>query len=148
MNKIKKLNDFNKKVISAFPGCGKSHFFRNSDLVVSDSDSSKFDKSDFPNNYIQHIKDKLNDNETEIIFISSHKEVREALRDNGIEFMLIYPNINLKESYINRYKERGSDDNFINFLSNNWDNFINEIKEEDYYTKVELSEGKYISDII
>lgn len=148
MKKIKKLNNFNKKVISAFPGCGKSHFFRNSDLVVSDSDSSKFDKSDFPNNYIQHIKDKLNDNETEIIFISSHKEVREALRDNGIEFMLIYPNINLKESYINRYKERGSDDNFINFLSNNWDNFINEIKEEDYYTKVELSEGKYISDII
>jgi hypothetical protein len=61
--KIKKFNEhdsINTMVISAFPGCGKSHYFRNnSDKIVLDSDSSTFDKSDFPRNYIQHIKSNL-----------------------------------------------------------------------------------------
>jgi hypothetical protein len=50
---IKKFNDYNSikqtSVISAFPGCGKSHYFReNKDKSILDSDSSKFDKSNFP----------------------------------------------------------------------------------------------------
>jgi spore cortex formation protein SpoVR/YcgB (stage V sporulation) len=61
--KIKKFNEHLVKktlVISAFPGCGKSHFFRNNkDKEVLDSDSSKFDKAHFPKNYIEHIKSNL-----------------------------------------------------------------------------------------
>jgi hypothetical protein len=46
--KIKNFNEYSTKVISAFPGCGKSHYFRNLVKIVLDSDSSTFDKSDFP----------------------------------------------------------------------------------------------------
>ena len=41
------------KIISAFPGCGKSHLFRvaGDSIKILDSDSSKFDKDHFPANY-------------------------------------------------------------------------------------------------
>ena len=44
------------KVYSAFPGVGKTTYFNKTEKNVLDSDSSKFDKRDFPSNYIEHIK--------------------------------------------------------------------------------------------
>ena len=49
------------KVICGFPGVGKSTLFKeleDSDYLVLDSDSSTFDKTKFPENYIEHIKEK------------------------------------------------------------------------------------------
>ena len=67
-------------LVSAFPGMGKSYAFNElkDKIKVLDSDSSKFDKSDFPSNYIEHIKNNIKDND--IIFISSHKEMKNALK--------------------------------------------------------------------
>jgi hypothetical protein len=44
------------KVYSAFPGCGKTTYFNTTNRNVLDSDSSKFDKKHFPDNYIDHIE--------------------------------------------------------------------------------------------
>ena len=48
----------NTIVISAFPACGKTYAFNNfqDSYSILDSDSSKFDKTYFPDNYIKHIK--------------------------------------------------------------------------------------------
>ena len=77
-------------LISAFPGMGKSYAYNElkDKIRVLDSDSSKFDKSDFPRNYIEHIKNNIQNQD--IIFISSHKEVRDALEDENINFDLFY----------------------------------------------------------
>ena len=79
--KVKKFNEHSAVdtlVVSAFPGCGKSHLFRNKgDKKILDSDSSTFDKSQFPENYINHIKSNIGD--VDMILVSSHKEVRDAL---------------------------------------------------------------------
>lgn len=148
--KIKKLNEhdsINTMVISAFPGCGKSHYFRNnSDKIVLDSDSSTFDKSDFPRNYIQHIKSNLG--MADIIMVSSHKEVRDALVENEIEFTLVYPESDIKEDYIQRYIDRGSPESFIKLLNNNWENWISELEEQTGCDKVKLKKGQYLSDVI
>lgn len=48
------------KVYSAFPGVGKTTYFNTTSKNVLDSDSSKFDKREFPKNYIQHIKHPVN----------------------------------------------------------------------------------------
>lgn len=133
-------------IISAYPGCGKSYTTNylkehRPDLIVLDSDSSYFSwiwesgvKTDkrnpeFPNNYIQHIKDNMNT--ANIIFVSSHKNVREALKDAGIRFMLVYPDKSMKEEFMQRYKNRGSSEEFIKFQSDNWDKFIDECENED-----------------
>ena len=80
-------------VVSGFPGVGKSYYVNygeSNDYMPQgfalDSDSSKFDKKEFPQNYIDHIKNNIG--KVKIIFVSSHKEVREELVKNNIRFVL------------------------------------------------------------
>lgn len=133
---------------------GKSHFFnRNSDTTL-DSDSSNFSwvidnnkkirNPEFPNNYITHIKENIG--KYKYIFVSSHKEVRDLLCDNNIEFYLFIPDISRKDEFLTRYKNRGSDENFINLLNNNWENWINEVINEDGNYHKHISNGGFLSD--
>ena len=163
------------KVISAFPGCGKTTYYKkwsqyspenvwrrenNGEQVynkygaigekILDSDSSLFSwiydengnktdvrNPDFPNNYIQHIKEHL---ETEdAIFVSSHKVVRDALREAGIEYYLIYPNRSRKVEWMQRFKDRGNDEAFIKFQEEHWDEFISDMENETFPKKRVLS---------
>ena len=149
--KLKKYNEYNSHkdtlIVSAFQGCGKSHYFReNRDKIVLDSDSSKFDKSDFPANYIQHIKE--NRGKVDVIMVSSHKEVRDALVENGIAFTLVYPDISIKDEYIQRYIDRGSPESFINLLTKNWELWIDELDNQIGCHKIKLKEGEYLSDVL
>lgn len=104
-----------------------------------------FNKTEFPENYIQHIKQKINENYS-IIFVSSHKEVRDALVLNNLEFTLIYPNINLKQEYIQRYIQRGSSESFVKLLKNNWELWIQELQQNCKH--IELKSNQFISNII
>ena len=133
-------------LISAFPGTGKTYFFNNTDKIVLDSDSSKFDKKDFPQNYINHIKNNID--KADIILISSHKEVRDALVANNLYFTLVYPEKNLKDDYVLRYLNRGSPDVFIFLLKNNWDLWIDELKNQENCNHIVLKRNQYIFDII
>ncbi len=136
-------------VVSGFPGAGKTYYVdhgEGSDYMprgfAIDSDSSTFDKSDFPRNYIEHIKNNIG--KVKIIFVSSHKEVRDALVEAGIYFILAYPNEKLKCEYIRRYKERGNDDMFINFISNNWDEFMLDLRRQKGCKHLVLQEKEFL----
>lgn len=136
-------------VVSGFPGVGKSYLFRKAEeenLTILDSDSSKFDKSQFPQNYMDHIIENIG--KVDIIMVSSHDVVRKALKENRILYNLVYPSIDLKDDYIQRYKERGNDEKFINFISDNWESFIHDIEKEDFPRRVELDSGEYLGDAI
>lgn len=143
------------RVISGFPGVGKTRLSKDNRFKVLDSDSSKFSwiynedgtkdrNPDFPNNYITHIKDNLEF--ADIILVSSHKDVRKALIENEIEFALVYPNISLKFEYLDRYKERGDTEEFINMMDSNWDQFVKECMLETDCTLLELKSGDFLSD--
>lgn len=137
----------NAMLVAAFPGTGKTHFFKRSYTgVVLDSDSSLFDKSKFPDNYIQHIKN-CQDAAT-IILISSHKEVREALVKNGLRFTLVYPKETLKEEYLERYRQRGSSQAFIDLIDKNWSVWMFDLHRQIGCTHIELESGQYLSDVI
>lgn len=127
------------RIISAFPGCGKTHFHKNNKKYKTlDSDFSNFswvkDKNgnntkvrnpNFPKNYIEHIKNNIG--KYDFIFVSSHKEVRDALLEECIFFYLLYPQYYNKEKYLKRYRERGSTEGFIQLINNNWDSWIHEL---------------------
>lgn len=142
------------KVISGFPAVGKSYLYNNyKELKVLDSDSRNFSwesegvrHPDFPSNYIRHIKRNLG--VVDVIFVSSHKVVRKALEENNIDYTIVYPNISLKGEYISRYINRGNDDKFIEFLNDNWEEFITDIENERFPVKVELQEGQYMKDVL
>lgn len=163
------------KIISAFPACGKSTYYKkwsqysqenvwrsrnNGDQVynnigepcgdkILDSDSSLFSwiydengnktdqrNPDFPNNYIQHIKEYLDTEDA--IFVSSHKGVRDALKHAGIPYYLIYPQKDMKDEWMRRFRNRGNDESFIKFQDEHWGEFIDDMENETYPTKIVL----------
>jgi hypothetical protein len=138
-------------IISGFPGIGKSYITKNNTkFKIHDSDSSEFSwmgkgvrHPDFPQNYMNHILSVMYD--YDIIFVSSHKIVREALIENGFYFYLVYPCKELKQEYLRRYRQRGNEQDFIDMLNKNWDSFIDDIEgyipypESVYVDRVELS---------
>ncbi len=124
------------KIISAFPACGKSWLFDNQvalSLKVADSDSSKFSwvetesgkvrNPDFPRNYIEHIKGLIG--EVDYILVSSHDEVKLALEEEDLPYILVMPQENLKTEWIGRCWLRGSPEGFLKMLDKNWDDWNN-----------------------
>ena len=135
-------------VVSAFPCCGKTYAFKNyqDKYSILDSDSSEFswtyqrpkDKNgnllrgiekvrnpEFPNNYIAHIKENIG--KVDIIFVSSHLEVRKAMEEAGIRYCTVYPKNEMLNEWVGRMYRRGNDDNFIKFQIEHWDEFVRNI---------------------
>jgi len=136
-------------VISAFPGTGKTTLYRIYNYIqlrMLDSDSSTFDRDNFPANYIKHIKDNIG--KADVILVSSHEEVRDALVANNIDFYLVYPDISLKSEYISRYRIRGDSSLFIELIEKNWDKWITGCQEQTYCEHVELPSMIFLMDII
>lgn len=160
-----------KLVLSAFPAVGKSTIFKEADerglkpahvhfndftkeyeitvpsgdgIPVFDSDSSKFDKEFFPTNYVQHIKSTLDKLDDVIILVSSHDNVREMLQSQGIDYILAYPQRELKEEYIRRYKARGNAEGFINMMEEKWNDFIDSCEADPTPNKIVLGEGEFL----
>lgn len=136
-------------IISAFPACGKTWCVNNlkDKFDMSDSDSSNFSWVDnitengtlvrernpeFPKNYIDHIKSLIG--EKDFIFVSSHDVVRNALKENGLPYFLVYPD-NTSDNkclWTQRMTGRGSPNSMISFVMSNWDNFIEDMKIESF----------------
>ena len=149
-------------VISAFPCCGKTYAFEHYQDKYSmlDSDSSQFswcykpnpidpDKvekyrnPEFPNNYIEHIKENIG--KVDIIFVSSHLQVRQALTDAGIRFCTVYPKKEMLNEWVGRMYRRGSDENFIKFQIDHWDEFMENIIYEPHgFGLSRLGNNKYL----
>ncbi len=90
----------------------------------------------FPGNYIDHIKACYLDSNIDYVFVSSHVEVRGALRDANIPYTVVIPSEKDYDLYMKRYTERGNNEGFINAMSKNFISFINEIEEVEKDTNV------------
>ena len=144
-----KAMPYDTLLCAAFPGTGKSMMYRrfsNGEKIILDSDSSKFNKDQFPQNYLQHIKNNIG--KVDIIFISSHKEVRDMLVANNLPFTLIYPERSLKNEYLARYKDRGNSSQFIEMVEKNWDLWIEECENQKGCKHIVLPSMIFISDVI
>ena len=155
------------KIISAYPCCGKTYLTNNiKDIfydsetlpIILDSDSSKFSwiekdgekvrNPEFPNNYIEYIKQNIG--KVDYILVSSHKIVREALAKNNIKFTIIVPETQYLTDWMIRMYNRNDEDDFINTQIDNWDKWLREIDEEkNTYSKIiKISKFEYLSDVI
>lgn len=146
-------------VISAFPACGKSYFYSiykdtldsDSSLFswIEDDTDQKIRNPEFPDNYIEHIKQNYKNSDIDYIFVSSHAEVRNLMKINKIPYILVYPNKNLKAEWIGRCYLRGSTLEFIENLSKHWDRWVEECMYDDGAVfKIELKSGEYLSDYL
>lgn len=134
-------------VVSAFPCCGKTYAFENYQNKYSmlDSDSSQFSwcyeydptnsdnvikyrNPEFPKNYIDHIKENIG--KVDIIFVSSHLQVRQAMTEAGIYYCTVYPKPEMLNEWVGRMYRRGNDESFIKFQIDHWDEFMHNITFE------------------
>lgn len=111
--------------------------------MYADSDSSLFSKSpEFPTNYIQHIRDML---KSKFVLCSTHQAVRVGLLDGEIPYTLIYPERRCMDEYLNRYKNRGSPDAFVELMRSQWDYFLNQLESDaGCVDRIVLGPGEYI----
>lgn len=101
---------------------------------------------DWPNNYFKELK-KVKDKYDYILI--SDVICDDFLHENNYEYWWVYPNINLKEEYLKRCKKRGNNDTFLEYLSNDWNNWCNLCKNDKYATKhIELQTGEYLEDVL
>lgn len=148
-------------VISGFPCVGKSHCakYKQDKYKILDSDSSNYSwikdgngnntkerNPDFPNNYIDYIKSKIG--EVDVILVSSHLEVRQALHNNKIKVVSVYPDRNMKRIWIKRLKKRNSPEGMINLISDNWFDMVDGMRLEELgFLKVVLKGSNSYLDI-
>ena len=152
-------------VVAGAPGVGKSHLFSEAekrDLSIRDSDSSQFSwlqpgvrNPDFPYNYMEHLRSLLG--EVDVVCVSTHHEVRNALVAAGIEFKLTYPGPGQKDEYIKRFRDRplkpGEDqaarDKFVALMNAHWEEWIDkQLPTQEGCAHVVLQKGEYLSDRI
>lgn len=147
------------QVVAAFPGCGKSTLFEQlkNELAnrIADSDSSQFDKSKFPQNYLEHISER---NQRYLCtFVSTHGPVRQGLVDNKIPYFLIYPDRLLcREEYVKRYIDRAGTGGLMNedespfarLMEKHWEEWLLECENQKGCIHVVLAPGQFLADVI
>ena len=143
------------KIISAFPGTGKTYAFKNQKalgLKLVDSDSSLFHWStdehgnkiphpEWPENYGNYIKKMYDDDSIDYIMVSSHKEVRDIIHEMGMEYNIVVPSGLLKSEYMRRYRERGSSEAFIKMMDEKFDEFLESLHHDPHAFRVTKLHG-------
>lgn len=112
----------------AIPGYMYINKIRNADVKVRNPE--------FPNNYISHIKENIG--KVDYIFVSTHEEVRKALADAGINFILVFPEHSCRAEWVGRCFLRGSGERFCSLIADNWDYWLSQM-----WAEVELDNRSY-----
>lgn len=138
------------RVVSGFPGVGKSTLVKRAGALgvhCMDSDSSTFSKDEFPENYLAHI-DLHYRTRTGLMLVSSHEQVRNGMVSRVIPYLLVYPSLDCKQEYIDRYQERGSPEQFLKLLDLNWEPWIESCREQLGCSHRVLGPGQYLADAV
>ena len=84
------------------------------------------------------------------VLISSQPEVLKEVSHRELAFITVTPSNNLKDEYIERYKRRGNNQNFIELMSKNFDTFSGDLAKNSKATAniIVRKENTYLSDIL
>ena len=153
-------------IICGFPGVGKS-CVANNRINILDAESSAFHwrydpehpengrerNPDFPGNYIAYIKENMERYELDVILVATHKAVRDALKAEGIKYIVVAPfnDMLCLNEYMKRYVQRGNDIDFMVSLCKNWDAWLAELALEsdlEGIPMIRLSDKEYLSDVL
>lgn len=150
-------------IVSAFAGVGKTTLARkyNKDVIDLESGNFKWLENDgteaskgsrrmqnpkYPINYLEAIK--KSNSKYKVVLISQHEAIRKCLDAIKLDYILVYPDKNMKEEFIDRYRQRGNSENFINLISKEWDNWIDALDCIQNHQKIVLQKGQYLSDFV
>lgn len=125
------------------------------DIIAKDFDSALYGWRDkerrirhpkWPGNFVQDIlkaSDKL-----DVLYVSSHEEVRSALVEMGVWFYCVYPPIDAKREYLERYRGRGENIEYLELLSQKYEEWIRSMERQTGCSHVVVPSGCYLSDVL
>lgn len=150
-----------KKIVWAFSGAGKTYAAeatKNGKSIV-DADCKLFQYKDvprgtlhqqnqvsrerdesYPDNYIKYVKEV----DADIIMVNCHP----SLLKNFDDIVMVYPNTDLEREYLERYKERGDNASYIDYMQTEFKGMIDFLDTLDF-PKVKIKEEKtYLTELI
>lgn len=163
-------NKLNCKVIVCGPAIGKTYLADHDNRFVDidglraiykyglDKNSKEYESGKLnrgkvvKKDYMEYAKNLLikTIEDGKIALLSYHEDLVNYLIDNKIDYCLVYADLDSREEYIERMKERGNPDNFIYEMTNEdiWKEFHKKDEEDTNPTyKIKLKKGEYLSDI-
>jgi hypothetical protein len=130
-------------IISCFAGIGKNYaieYYRKYYRVNSIEKTRSFNKA----NFVNEIKtlSKVSD----ILFIPYWLGMKEYV-EGKINFLLVYPDISLKQVYFDRFRKLGFTEEEMKNFEDNWDDMIADC--ETYKRKVKITKpDEYLYDVL
>ena len=149
------IKQTNIRVIAGFPGVGKSNYVKGltQSSHVLDLDSSNYrdnDINDKMTNYLNTIKTLLT-NSNHLLLVSTHKEVLNWLEENGIEYVLVYPDfdkVDSEEYSESRFNRPVDDAVFKARMVGNWQNYKEDLYSAKPTYRITLNKDEYLSDFV
>ena len=129
---------------AAFCGAGKTFICRNAQYKAIEVEYWEYKGSE--KEFLQDVKKQIG--LVDIIFLGTDIDSLHLLRDEGLDIVLVYPQKNLRNEYLDRYIERDNPYDFIGTMMKYWDKKIDELSELNYCKHYVLESGQHISDVI
>ena len=142
-------------IICGFPGVGKSTQkakFNELWTPIHDSYSSQFSwiskgvrHPEWPRNYLEHIQSLKG-----IVLVSTHREVRQALRDAGMAYSVVFPAPHVdRDTYVReRIVGRGSPKALVDIIHANWTEWLADLAtDKGGGSRYQLDTHQFLADI-
>lgn len=156
-------------IIAGYAGIGKSSFCQMTEnsidlpsmpykWVLPPNDNTKTDfedmkaapylvfNSNFPYNYIKEILIAME--QYDYVVIPAIERVLTMLEHElHLPYVLVYPSIELKNEYKDRYIRRGNNETFLEVFVDEYEQRIRNLQEDTFGIHIELSTGEYLIDV-
>jgi len=137
-------NNIKTVLCASFCGTGKTFICENSHIKAVEVEYWKYKGQE--KEFLQDIKKHIG--VVDIILLQTDAESLNILHDEGLDIILIYPQKNLRNEYLDRYIERDNPYDFIGSMMKYWDKTIDELSNRKYCKQFVLEKNQYISDVI
>ena len=131
---------------AAFCGTGKTYTCNQANISAIEIEYWKYKDEGLQKEYIKDIEDQIG--KVDYLLISTDPEGLKLLQKMGFDIVLVYPENELRNEYLDRYIARDSPCDFIGAFMKYWDAWISELKEQTYCKHIVLKSGEYLQDVL
>lgn len=133
-------------IYAAFCGTGKTFICSQTDVNAIEIEYWKYEEKGLQENYVKDVEEAVGS--VGYIFLNTNPEGLEMLKPKGFDIILVYPDNELRNEYLDRFIDRDSSCDFIGAFMKYWHVWINELKEQDQCNHIVMKSGEYLYDYL
>lgn len=139
-------------IIAGFPGCGKTSLEKQYPEEFKDHDVSEVKPDNLPpiastvlDDFCKVIQESLDAGK--IVTLLPTVAILDRVILKGWEYVVVRPHRGAKETYLDRYRNRGSEEDFVSLMDKQWDEWMTALDRIDHPT-IYLNADQYLSDVV